>query len=89
MRELRKIGVHVIDTSKTGDGFPDMVCFYRGYTTLAEIKNGKHGPVQKQLSRDQINFHDQAIAAGVVIPIWNTAGEALKYFGANLSQDAL
>lgn len=35
---LRNHGVTVVDTAGLGNGFPDLVCGYRGLTVLMEIK---------------------------------------------------
>lgn len=35
-------GASVIDTHALGDGFPDIVVGYRGFTALVEVKNGRN-----------------------------------------------
>jgi len=79
---LRKIGVQVIDMSRAGSGMTDLICFYRGFTYPCEVKNGLKTPSQKCLTADQIKFHDTARAAGVMIPIFESVNDALRFFGA-------
>ena len=37
-KALRKIGAKVTDLSRVGGGVPDLLVFYRGRTTLLEVK---------------------------------------------------
>ena len=76
---LRGIGVQVCVTSAAGEGMTDLVCFYRGKTTLVEVKNGS------KLTGAQVWFHAAAKAAGVEIPVVNNVSEALAIFGARLA----
>ena len=50
---LRKIGCSVVDTSRIGQGFPDLIVGFRGITILMEVKNegGKN-----RLTRQQEDF---------------------------------
>lgn len=52
--ELRAQGVHIENTSRSADGFPDSVMWYKGGTYLPEIKNpDKHW----KLTPAQVKFH--------------------------------
>lgn len=57
MRALRAIGCKVKDTSRLGDGFPDLVVGYRGRLTLMEVKDGSKPPSERKLTPDQEKFH--------------------------------
>lgn len=56
---LRAIGATVADTSRLGDGFPDLVCFYRGHVYLLEVKDGAKPPSQQVLTKAEQVFHTQ------------------------------
>jgi hypothetical protein len=49
---LRQVGVSVQSLSAVGDGCPDLLCSYRGYVTLLEVKRPK-----KTLTPDQVRWH--------------------------------
>lgn len=48
-RGLMLAGVHVVDTSAVGKGFPDIVCMHDRRTILIEIKNGTGPEIQRYL----------------------------------------
>lgn len=50
---LRKAGVSLFDSSSLGRGFPDLVCSYRGYTSLVECKT-----TTRDLNEPQRKFRD-------------------------------
>ena len=52
VKALRKAGVYVEITSQLGKGFPDLVCSYRGYVTLLEVKQPG-----KKLTPAQVQWH--------------------------------
>ncbi len=52
VKALRDIGASVRVTSQVGQGFPDLVCGYRGKTFLLELKTGNEG-----LTVDEKEFH--------------------------------
>lgn len=79
---LRRIGVKVKVTSSAGDGLTDVLLFYRGQTHVAEIKDGDKPPSARELTPAQIELHDLALQAGVVIPIFTSVEKALLFFGA-------
>ena len=65
--ELRKLGVTVFDASNVGQGFPDLVCSYGGFTMLVEVKMPKGS-----LTPDQVRF--KADWQGVVAIVRDLAG---------------
>jgi Holliday junction resolvase len=54
---LRARGVSVAITSGIGDGFPDLVCGFRGKNILLELKDGDKVLSQQKLTAKQIVFH--------------------------------
>lgn len=58
IKALRQIGASVADTSRMGQGFPDLVCGFRGNNFLIEVKNDKQPPSKRQLTADEKRFHD-------------------------------
>lgn len=55
---LRRLGFSVKDTSRVGEGFPDIVFARAGVNYLAEIKDGKKIPSKRRLTQDQERFHN-------------------------------
>jgi len=49
---LRKVGVSVHPMSADGSGCPDLLCSYRGYVTLLEVKQPG-----KKLTPAQVRWH--------------------------------
>lgn len=58
IKQLRKLGVTVQPLSAVGGGCPDILCGYRGVNTLIEIKNPLKPPNQRQLTKDQVTWHN-------------------------------
>lgn len=58
VKALRKLGASVADTSRMGQGFPDLVCGFRGNNYLIEVKNEKQPPSKRKLTDDEKRFHD-------------------------------
>lgn len=54
---LRKLGASVAITSKMGEGFPDIICGFRGINYMLEIKDGNKPPSQRKLTDAQVKFH--------------------------------
>lgn len=54
---LRKCGASVIDCSKLGAGFPDLIVGAFGRTALVEVKDGSKPPSRRQLTPDQQQWH--------------------------------
>jgi hypothetical protein len=63
--------------------FTDIVCFYRGLTYLAEIKDGAKDASHRRLTQDQEELHGLALRHGVVIPVFTSVDNALLFFGGH------
>lgn len=59
IKGLMKIGCTVADTSRAGEGFPDLVCGYRGKNFMIECKDGNKPPSARKLTPAQIRFHEK------------------------------
>jgi Holliday junction resolvase len=56
---LRALGCSVADTSRLGDGFPDLVvAMNKKSTVLVEIKDGAKPPSARQLTEAEREFRD-------------------------------
>ena len=76
---LRKVGASVYSTHAVGQGFPDVVCGFRGLTFCIEIKDGDLPPSQRGLTDAQLRFR---IMWQGHYAIANNVDEALKIIGA-------
>lgn len=72
---LRRLGFSVAILSNAGHGIPDLGLAKKGITMLAEIKDGQKAKSQRQLTRDQVVFHQEWHAE---IPIIETTDDVLK-----------
>ena len=54
---FRQLGCSVADTSRLGDGFPDLLVGYRRRNLLVEVKDGSKSPSRRKLSDDEAKFH--------------------------------
>lgn len=54
---MRTAGAYVIDTSKMGNGFPDLIVGFRGVTLLMEVKNPKTQYGRAGLNKRQKSWH--------------------------------
>ena len=75
VRALRAIGCTVADTSRVGEGFPDLVVGYRGINHLIEIKDGKKVASKQKLTTPQKIFH--ALWRGKICVV-KTVDEAIQ-----------
>lgn len=75
---LRKCGVSVSITSALGNGFPDIVCGYRGANYLFEIKDPAQPPSKRRLTPDEEEWHQAWRGRVYVI---HSAHEAMEYMG--------
>lgn len=57
VKEARKLGATVHDTSMVGLGFPDLVIGWRGQNILLETKNGEKPESQTKLTPYQEKWH--------------------------------
>ena len=59
VKAFRKYGCHVAITSNVGQGFPDIVVSYKGFTALVEIKDGSKPPSARKLTTAEAKFKDE------------------------------
>jgi hypothetical protein len=55
---LRKVGAYVRIVTM-GDGVPDLLVGYRGYTILMEVKDGNKSPSKRKLTEAEQKFFDE------------------------------
>jgi hypothetical protein len=53
---LRAIGASVADTSRAGQGYPDITVGFRGRNWMIEIKDGSKPPSARKLTPAQLEF---------------------------------
>ena len=80
VRQLRQLGVLVHVTSHIGNGFPDLMCGWRGKVTLLEVKDPKQPPSARQLTEKEAEFHRDWF--GYPVRVVETLDEALAAVGA-------
>jgi hypothetical protein len=78
---LREAGCSVFSCAAVGNGIPDLVCGYRGFTALVEAKTGAR-PVNE---RQSAFIHDWQ---GIVL-VARTGEEAVSKFFTAWTQDRL
>ena len=71
---LRACGA-VVRVVTQGDGIPDLLVGYRGYTLLLEVKDGSKPPSARTLTEAEQKFFDDW--KGGMLAIVNNADEAL------------
>lgn len=60
VKQMRMIpGMVVRSTASVGDGFPDVVCGYRGRNYMFEIKNPDLKPSERKLTPDELEFFEK------------------------------
>lgn len=59
-----------------GDGLPDLLVGYRGYTILMEVKDGRKPPSARKLTEEEEKFF--ANWTGGMLAIVNSVEEALE-----------
>lgn len=79
VQALRAAGAAVSDTSAVGQGFPDVVCSYRGTWHLLEIKDGMKRPSARRLTDAQVRWRSLQHAAA---PVVASVDDALRAIGA-------
>jgi hypothetical protein len=52
VKTLRSLGAGVVDMSRVGQGFPDLLVHYKGQCVLVEVKSGE----AKKFTQAQLNF---------------------------------
>jgi Holliday junction resolvase len=77
---LRAAGAQVQSLAAVGKGVPDLLVKYQGSFYLIEVKDGRQPPSKRQLTPDQVKWHEEWKCAflGVV----ESPDEALKFIGA-------
>jgi len=71
---LRKVGAYVRIVTM-GDGVPDLLVGYRGFTILMEVKDGNKTPSQRKLTEAEQKFFDEW--TGGLIAIVQSVEDAL------------
>lgn len=74
---LRKVGASVQSLAAVGDGCPDLLVGYRGYTKLLECKEAR---MKGRLRPSQTDWHCAWI--GDPVTVVETPEQALKAIGA-------
>ena len=72
---LRKAGA-VVRIISQGDGIPDLLVGYRGYTILMEVKDGDKVPSARKLTEAEQKFFDDW--RGGMLVVINSVDEALE-----------
>lgn len=77
---LRSAGAQVQSLAAVGKGVPDLLVKYQGTFYLIEVKDGRQPPSKRQLTTDQVKWHEEWKSAflGVV----ENPEQALKFIGA-------
>lgn len=75
---LRVAGWTVIDTSRAGDGFPDLVALKHGRIEFVEVKDGSKPPSERRLTAAEAQLAKRFLAAGVAVRIVTTIDEAVS-----------
>jgi Holliday junction resolvase len=77
---LRAAGAQVQSLAAVGKGVPDLLVKYQGTFYLIEVKDGRKPPSKRQLTPDQVKWHEEWKCAflGVV----ENPEQALKFIGA-------
>lgn len=57
VKRLRELGMSVANTSRLGEGFPDIVVGWRGINGMFEIKDPLRFPSERRLTDDEEKFH--------------------------------
>lgn len=75
VKGLRGAGAFVRIISQ-GDGIPDLLVAYKGYTILMEVKDGDKPPSARKLTEAEQKFFDEW--TGGMLVIVNSVEEALE-----------
>jgi Holliday junction resolvase len=66
---FRQLGWSVVDCSRAGSGFPDLLVAKNGVMKLVEVKDGLKPPSARKLTEDEAAFHQRMLAAGCPVVI--------------------
>jgi Holliday junction resolvase len=72
---MRKVGA-VVRIISQGDGIPDLLVGYKGYTILMEVKDGDKVPSARKLTEAEQKFFDDW--RGGMLAVVNSIEEALE-----------
>ena len=75
---MRKVGA-VVRIISQGDGIPDLLVGYKGYTILMEVKDGDKVPSARKLTEPEQKFFDDW--RGGMLVVVNSVEEALEILG--------
>ena len=75
---MRKAGA-VVRIISQGDGIPDLLVGYKGYTILMEVKDGDKVPSARKLTEAEQKFFDDW--RGGMLAVVNSVEEALEILG--------
>lgn len=81
IRALRAFGVGVHDTSAAGEGFPDLLCAWRGSLYAVELKDGAKPPSERKLTDAQEEFQAMLNRHGCTLHVAKSVDEAMAIFG--------
>lgn len=76
---LRRVGASVCDTSRLGEGFPDLVVGFRADNFMLEVKDGTKPPSARKLTLAEEEFINNWRGTVYVV---NNVDEALQAIGA-------
>lgn len=75
---LRARGFEVIDCSRVGSGFPDLLIARHGRLDLVEVKDGTKPPSARALTADEQKLIDRLARAGVTVRIVSSVEDAVR-----------
>lgn len=78
VQALRSAGWTVVDTSRLGGGFPDLLAAKHGRIELIEVKDGRKRPSERALTMAEIKVCDALDKAGVRVRIVTSVEEAVS-----------
>ena len=77
VRVLRDMGAKVEDCSRMGSGYPDLNVIYRSRIVFAEVKDGRKPPSRRELTPDQVKFHEACAMHDVKVHIITCVDDAV------------
>jgi hypothetical protein len=79
VKKMRKIpGLTVAHTHTIGQGFPDIICAFRGVNYLFEIKDPSKPPSARKLTPDEVKFHNEWTGQIAVVETFEDVLKELK-----------
>jgi hypothetical protein len=81
---LTAAGAAVYDAADDGSPF-DLIVFWRGVTTLVEVKDGSKPPSARKLTPASVQIKNLAASRGCTIELVRSVEEALFLIGAVVS----